>query len=148
MSAGIPVLFLISGWKFSKCYTEYIPFFGWTSSGLKLMNIPLCCSYFKASLFIYTLVTGTVKNLPKMKSLTPRSGKSPGEGNCYDLQYSCGEDCMDRGAWRATVQAVAKSQTWLEQLTLSLSIYYLFLLNFFQIRSLQLTSKTRQFVPI
>ena len=41
----------------------------------------------------------------------PRSGKSPGEGNCYDLQYSCGEDCMDRGAWRATVQAVAKSQT-------------------------------------
>ena len=39
----------------------------------------------------------------------PGSGRSGGEhGN--PLQYSCLENPMDRGAWRATVQRVAKSQ--------------------------------------
>ena len=36
---------------------------------------------------------------------------SPGEGNGNPLQYSCLENPMDRGAWRATVHGVAKSQT-------------------------------------
>ena len=36
------------------------------------------------------------------------SGKSPGEGNGNPLQYSCLENSMDRGAWRATVPGVAK----------------------------------------
>ena len=31
---------------------------------------------------------------------------SPGEGNGYLLQYSCLENSMDRGAWRATVHGV------------------------------------------
>ena len=44
-------------------------------------------------------------------SLTPGSGRSPGEGNGYPLQYFCLENLMDRGAWRATVHGVAKSQT-------------------------------------
>ena len=39
------------------------------------------------------------------------SGRSPGEGNGDPLQYSCLENPMDRGAWRATVHGVAKSQT-------------------------------------
>ena len=43
--------------------------------------------------------------------LIPGSGRSPGEGNSYPLQYSCLENPTDRGAWRATVQGVAKSQT-------------------------------------
>ena len=43
----------------------------------------------------------------------PESGKSPGEGNGYPLQYSCLENPMDRGAWQATVHGVAKSWTWL-----------------------------------
>ena len=38
-------------------------------------------------------------------------GKSPGEGNAYPLQYSCLENSMDRGAWRATNHGLAKSQT-------------------------------------
>ena len=42
------------------------------------------------------------------------SGRSPGEGNGYPLQYSCLENSMDRGAWRATLHGVAKSQTRLE----------------------------------
>ena len=32
-----------------------------------------------------------------------------GEGNGYPLQYSYLENCMDRGAWWATVHGVAKS---------------------------------------
>ena len=28
----------------------------------------------------------------------PGSGRSPGEGNAYPLQYSCLENSMDRGA--------------------------------------------------
>ena len=34
-----------------------------------------------------------------------------GEGNGNPLQYSRLENPMDRGAWRATVHGVAKSQT-------------------------------------
>ena len=38
----------------------------------------------------------------------PGSGRSPGEGNGNPLQYSCLENPMDRGAWRATVHGVAR----------------------------------------
>ena len=41
----------------------------------------------------------------------PGSGQSPGEGNGNPLQYSCLENCMDRGAWWATVPGVTKSRT-------------------------------------
>ena len=43
--------------------------------------------------------------------LIPGSGKPPGEGNGNPLQYSCQENPMDRGAWRATVHGVTKTQT-------------------------------------
>ena len=55
-----------------------------------------------------------VKNLPANagdQNLIPESGKSPGEGNGYPLQYSCLENYMDREAWRAIVAGIAKSQT-------------------------------------
>ena len=45
--------------------------------------------------------------------LIPGSGRSPGEGNGYPLQYSCLGNPTDRRAWRATDHGVAKSQTWL-----------------------------------
>ena len=38
------------------------------------------------------------------------SGRSPGEGNGNPLQYSCLENPMDRGVWRATVHRVAESR--------------------------------------
>ena len=41
----------------------------------------------------------------------PGSGRSPRERNGNPLQYSCLENPMDRGAWRATVHKVAKSWT-------------------------------------
>ena len=40
-------------------------------------------------------------------SSIPALGRSPGEGNGNPLQYSCLENPMDRGAWRATVHGVA-----------------------------------------
>ena len=42
--------------------------------------------------------------------LIPGSGKSPGEGNGYSLQYSCLENTMDRGGWLTTVHGIAKSR--------------------------------------
>ena len=39
------------------------------------------------------------------------SGRTPGEGNGYPLQYSCLGNPMDRGAWQATVHGVTKSRT-------------------------------------
>src|SRR5574337_435874 len=40
-----------------------------------------------------------------------------GEGNGTPLQYSCLENPMDGGAWRATVHWVAKSRTRLSEFT-------------------------------
>ena len=50
-------------------------------------------------------------------SLIPGSGRSPGEGIGYPLQYSCLENPMDGEAWCTTVHRVAKSQTQLSDLT-------------------------------
>ena len=44
-------------------------------------------------------------------SSIPGSGRSPGEGTGYLLQYSCLENSVDREAWRATVYGVTKSRT-------------------------------------
>ena len=44
-------------------------------------------------------------------SLIPGSGKSPGEGNGYPLQYTCLENTTGRGAWQATVHGFVKNQT-------------------------------------
>ena len=58
-----------------------------------------------------------VKNLPaeaediKGVGLIPGLGRSPGGGNSNPLQYSCLENPMDRGAWRAIVHGVTESDT-------------------------------------
>ena len=41
----------------------------------------------------------------------PKSGRSPGEGSGYPLQYSCLENSMERGAYWATIHEVRKSRT-------------------------------------
>ena len=52
-----------------------------------------------------------VKNPPRNAQdagSIPGLGKSPGEGNGNPLQYSCLENPMDKGAWRATVHGFAR----------------------------------------
>ena len=41
----------------------------------------------------------------------PGSRRSPRGGNGNPLQYSCLENTMDRGAWRARVHGVTERQT-------------------------------------
>ena len=41
--------------------------------------------------------------------LIPGSGRFPGGGDGNPLQYSCLENPLDRGAWRATIHGVAES---------------------------------------
>ena len=41
-----------------------------------------------------------VMNLSVMQRLITGSGRSPGEGTGYSLQYFCLEDSMDREAWQ------------------------------------------------
>ena len=48
---------------------------------------------------------------PRDLDSIPGLGRSPGGGNGNRLQYFCMENSMDRGAWRATVHGVGKSQT-------------------------------------
>ena len=51
----------------------------------------------------------------------PRLGRSPGEEHSKPLQYSCVENPMDRGAWRATVHGVTNER--LSMQTVSVCVY-------------------------
>ena len=43
--------------------------------------------------------------------VSPQSGRPLGVGNVNPPQYSCLENSMDRGVWRASVHGAAESQT-------------------------------------
>ena len=47
----------------------------------------------------------------------PGLGRAPGVGNDNLLQYSCLENSMDRGAWRAAIHGVAESDMAMHALT-------------------------------
>ena len=53
----------------------------------------------------------------KRHGFDPWVGRSPGGGHGNPLQYSCLENPMHRGAWRATVYSVPQSWTWLKWLS-------------------------------
>ena len=65
-----------------------------------------------------------VKNLPdnagdtRDVGLIPGLGRCPGGGHGNPLQYSCLENPIDRGAWRATVPGVTKGWTQLKGLSM------------------------------
>ena len=67
-----------------------------------------------------------------VKNLTANAGdagsipvqeRSSGEGRGNPLQYSCLENPMDRGTWKAIVRRVTKSWTQLKQLSRHAHIY-------------------------
>ena len=74
--------------------------------------------YYSSSAGGASLKAQTVKNLPARQETrrSSGSGRSPGEGTGYPLQYSCLENSVDRGAWQTTVHGVAELNT-TEQLT-------------------------------
>ena len=45
------------------------------------------------------------------RGIDPWVRKSPEEGNGNPLHYSCPENLLDRGAWRATVHRIVKGRT-------------------------------------
>ena len=55
--------------------------------------------------------------------LIPGLERSPRELNGNQLLYSCLENPMDRGAWRATVHRVAKSWTQLKRLNVHTQVW-------------------------
>ena len=75
-----------------------------------------------------------VKNLPAKaahsgdSNLIPESGRSPGGGHGTPLQYSCPENPMDGGAWRASIHGVAESWTGLEAECVGPRILFFFFL--------------------
>ena len=68
------------------------------------------------------LLDGSVSKEPTCNAADvgsiPGSGRSPGGGNGYSLQYSCLEHPRDRGAWQATIHGIAKSRTRLSTLSI------------------------------
>ena len=66
-----------------------------------------------------------VKNLLAMQETHVQSlgwEDPPGGGQGNPLQYSCLENPMDRGAWRATLHGIAKSQTRLNHFAVHLKL--------------------------
>ena len=92
--------------------------------------------YYPDTLYIYLFMAiSSHENAWSHASSIPGLGRSPGEGNGNPLQYSCLEILMDGGAWWATVQGVAKSQTQMSNFTLCLLfekwvVHSLYSLNF------------------
>ena len=53
------------------------------------------------------MVKNSLANVGNADSV-PGSGRCPGGGNGYPLQYSCLGNPLDRGAWHAAVHGVTK----------------------------------------
>ena len=66
-------------------------------------------SLFRASLVVQ-MVEESAYSAGDLGSISA-SGRYPGGGHGYPLQYSCLGSPVDRGAWRATIHSVAESQT-------------------------------------
>ena len=69
-----------------------------------------------------------VENLPAMQEtgFNPWVRKIPWRGHGNPLQYSCLENPMDRGAWRAIVDRITQNRTWLKWLTIQEMICHCF----------------------
>ena len=104
------------------CFTKC----DWWSQSLKMLLFAAglsaqCFFWLVLVLLQASLVAQMVKNLPAMQKT--RLERSPGEGNGNPLWYSCLENFMDRGAWRASSSQGPKESDMTERLTLSLLLF-------------------------
>ena len=97
----------------------------------KLVALSAGCSFYKLHFIEYLMGFpggAVVKiHLPMQKTQKrlesdPWVEKIPWRRAWNPLQYSCLENPMDRGAWRAGVQGVAKSPTWLSTVRICCSL--------------------------
>ena len=104
-------------WTLQQCLTKVL--LSPSRSGISLLPSPL--PSFVLSIFTYPVswasqVVLEVKNLPAKAGdirdvgSVPGLGRFPGGMHGNPLLYSCLENPMDRGAWRATVHRVTKSR--------------------------------------
>ena len=94
----------------------------WPSKWTTVTRLLLYLGYYKChNGHFASQVALVVKNSPAKAGhmgLIPGSGRSPGGGHDNSLQYSCLENSMDGGAWRATVHRITKNQPWLKRLSM------------------------------
>ena len=110
-SITLYMLFPLPGRWFPSFFTwnnpHHSPSFSSNSSSVALY--PSCTFYLALS------TDGLVVKNPPVNAgdpgLTASSGRSPGEGNGYPLQYSCLGNPMDRNVWRAAIHGVTMNQT-------------------------------------
>ena len=84
-----------------------------SACGLLAPKAPLCVSILSSLYLSWGVPGGLVVENPPANAgdvgSMPAMGRSPGEGNGFPFQYSCLGNCMDRGAWQATVHGVPES---------------------------------------
>ena len=71
------------------------------------------CDHWKDYSLDYMDLHPNVRNIKEVGSITGL-GRSPGVGSGNPLQYSCLENNMDRGVWKAKVNRITQSQTQLK----------------------------------
>ena len=76
----------------------------------------------------------------------PGSERFPRGGNGNPLQYSCLENPMDGGAWRATVHVITESQTWLKWLSMPVDAVYILCCKLFDLKLLVLSESAILFL--
>ena len=80
--------------------------------------------YAHPSLTVLGLKAYLFRTLKALKKIL-ESSTDNGEGNGTQLQYSCLENPMDGGAWKAAVHGVAKSRTRLSDFTFTFHFHAL-----------------------
>ena len=87
------------------------PFFSFQTATLRPCRVESCTTFGKFSTTqprIYSSVSKESACNAGDPGSCPGLGRSPGEGNGNPLQYSCLENPMDRGAWRAMAHGVER----------------------------------------
>ena len=103
---------ILSSWKFPMLPSKPSCKLGFITK-LTLITLPM--EFIPFSLLLHSFSGFPCSSVGKESACSagnqgsiPGSGRSPGEGNGNPFQYSCLENPMDRGTWRAPVHGVTR----------------------------------------